>query len=156
MAKCIYCGSENAVHFQDGPVCRECADGLDREILTAGARGARAKSELPRIAKKAFLAEMQRASYTTCAICRDLLQAYTEAAEKLGPAAKSLSDAAISYEQDAFVRAWDLMQRAKNNCRTARHELHAHLLCHSSANELSASGLATQPQGSSKTAGPSN
>jgi len=75
------------------------------------------------------------ARYATCQTCRDLLHAYKEESEKLGPLTKELSNVAISYEADAFDRIWNRVQLAQKAVETARDAFRAHILTHPSPDQ---------------------
>jgi hypothetical protein len=59
-----------------------------------------------------------------------LLNQYSEAAEKLAASSRNLSAAALSYELDAFNRAWAMCQAAWDNSWRCRHELQDHIVEH--------------------------
>ena len=59
-----------------------------------------------------------------------LLNRYTEAAAKLNAASRDLSAVALSYEMDAFNRAWAICQAAWQESWHCRHELQEHIIEH--------------------------
>jgi uncharacterized SAM-dependent methyltransferase len=61
---------------------------------------------------------------------RRLLDSYARATSELTFFGREVSNAAISYEADAFQRAWDHCESVRQRCAAIRHELTRHIQEH--------------------------
>jgi hypothetical protein len=65
-----------------------------------------------------------------CAEWRRLLNLYAEATRKLSELTRPLADAALSYERNAFDRAWEVCEGARQLCADIRRQMREHLESH--------------------------
>jgi hypothetical protein len=59
-----------------------------------------------------------------------LLQQYAEAVRQFRDLAAAVSETAISYELDAFFRAWDQCEQGRRRCADLRHAIADHISHH--------------------------
>ena len=59
-----------------------------------------------------------------------LLEEYANAIAKFAELGRDLSNVAISYEADAFKKAWDRCDKARQVCVELRHMLTQHMMEH--------------------------
>jgi hypothetical protein len=58
------------------------------------------------------------------------MQQYGDAVKTLSSASRRVTECAISYEADAFNRAWAFCHEAGKESSRSRHELHEHMAEH--------------------------
>jgi hypothetical protein len=73
-----------------------------------------------------------------CLEQRRLLRRYSEATAKLSDMAVVLAGSALSYEREAFERAWKKCEDARVLCARIREEMYLHLESHRCALQLGA------------------
>ena len=71
-----------------------------------------------------------------CAEQKRLLDLYSEATAKLSDLVIILAGTALSYERDAFERAWERCEDARAICTGIRGEMYRHIEIHQCALQL--------------------
>jgi hypothetical protein len=64
------------------------------------------------------------------------MELYADATEKLSGAVSRLSEAAVSFDPDAFDRAWESCEEVRVLCSDIREKIYDHLGAHHCALEL--------------------
>ncbi len=79
-----------------------------------------------------------------CPEYRRLLTLYADATGDLWELTSMLADAATSYESDAFARAWEQCESARQFCADIREQMYEHLERHHCALNLNSGGTVRQ------------
>jgi hypothetical protein len=114
MAKCYLCGADTDLFVNSFPMCLQCVV----KVETADSKPTREEADLPFVVPG------------PCATRIALIRRFQDAVSELAPLSKRLSDAAISFEHDAYMLVLRQLNFAREHCEECRASLEDHMQYH--------------------------